>query len=279
MKRFGLTLGGGGARGGAHIGVLLEMERLGLKPDLITGSSIGGLIAGLLGASLSLDDVTDFLADLRLNQSYSPPRDLISLASHTRLEQMLVATIGRPVFADLRFPVAMVATDLAAGKALVMREGDVVSAILATTAIPGVLPPVQRGGHLLIDGAIFNNTPFDVARALGASDVLAVDLTRVAGYGAPAPVDTVVEATLTERGLGGLISTPMSKVLLSVFDMLLTQSLRAHLAVTPPDLLLQPWLGTIGVLDFFRLQEAIETGRAAFLEQERQIRALFVNRS
>lgn len=264
--KLGLVLGGGGARGAAHIGVLLELERLGLRPDLVVGTSIGGLLGALLAAGLSADEMLTFFQEFNLEQLYRPADLRIpALVSNRRVEKRLEKAIGRPTFADLKLPLAVVATDLVSRQEVVLQEGDVVTAVLATIAIPVALPPVEMGDMILVDGGVKNNTPFNVARQLGAAYVLAVDLTNTDPYapmwryGRTGPLTKAAE--LVQRN-------ELWWVLAATLDVITTQNMEKNLAETPPDLLLQPEIGTIGLFDFHRWQEGVSAGRTAVWQME-----------
>lgn len=268
--KIAFTLGGGGARGAAHIGVLVELERLGIRPNLITGTSIGGLVAALYAAGQTPEQMLVFFQKLGLGQMYALPGSVPSLSSNSKIEKLLEETIGRITFADLKTPLAVVTTNLIARREVVLDEGDVISAVLATIAFPLLLPPVELPGQVLVDGGIVNNVPFDVARARGATFVIAVDLSNTAPFGAP---DTA------EKPRTGLIARALTitrrnrtlQILSAVVDMLTVQSLNARLAISQPDVLIRPKLGTIGLLDFHRWNEGMEAGKTAVLEMEEQL--------
>ena len=268
--KLGLTLGGGGARGAAHIGVLMELERLGVQPDLITGTSMGGLVGGLVAAGLGAAEQNAFFQAIMRQRIYSRPGRRFSLIGNRKLEKLLEQMIGRPTFADLKIPLAVGAVDLVRRREVVLGEGDVISALLATAAFPVLLPPVEREGLTLIDGGVLNNLPFDVARARGATCVIAVELTNTAPYGTRAPRPEgrdwlALAMSFTQR-------QPLWQVLSTVTDIITTQSINTRLALSPPDVLIQPALGTIGLFDFYRLEEGIAAGRAAVLAVEPALR-------
>ena len=270
--KLGLALGGGGARGAAHLGVLMELERLGIRPDLITGTSIGGMVGALAAAGLDLTDIVAFFQKLDLGQIYTwPGRSVPAVTNTSKIERLLVNTLGRLTFADLQIPLAVVTTDLVSRKQVILDEGDLIAAVLATIAMPVFLPPVEWDSHILIDGGLLNNTPFDISRARGASYVIAVDLTNTTSYGQqtelpPPPPGVVARAlALTQR-------QPTWQILSAVIDIITTNTLHAHLAVSQPDILLQPELGSIGLFDFHRWEEAIAVGRAAVQAVEEELR-------
>lgn len=269
MKRLGLALGGGGGRGSAHVGVLIELERMGVQPDLITGTSIGGLIGALLAFGFKSGEIQDFFQKLTVSSMYALGKGP-SLSQNTKVEKLLEAAMGRPTFADLKLPLAVVATDLVSRQAVILDEGDVITAVLATIALPMILPPVEREGRFLVDGGMLNNVPFDVATARGASAVIAVDLTNTDPYGSegsePPPASGMVDRVLnlTQR-------YKTWQLLSTVVDIITTQSMNTRLALSKPDLLLRPYLGTIGFLDFHRWQEGVEAGKTAVREHQADV--------
>jgi len=269
-KKIAFALGGGGGRGAAHIGVLAEFERLGIRPDLITGTSIGGLLGALYAAGLDAGGLMAFFRQLQVDKLYALPGNSFSLANNNKLEKLLEQTIGRLHFADLQIPLAVTATDIRRHKLVVLDDGDLISAVLATTALPIVLPPVERNGLILIDGGLLNNVPFDVAYARGATHVLAVDLTNAAPYGANGE-----QAPQSPGRFARILKVPQLfgtwQVLNAVMDIITEQSLQTRLALTQPDVLIQPFISTIGVLDFHRLEEGVAAGETAVRDIEPQL--------
>jgi NTE family protein len=264
--KFGLALGGGGARGAAHIGVLMELERHGLWPDLVTGTSIGGLVGALVAAGLNSGEVKEVFAQMNFGKLYSLPWQKPAIMDNRKLERLLENSIGRQTFADLKIPLAVMATVLEDRESVVLDEGDLVTAVLATTAFPVALPPVPWRGKTLIDGGVLNNTPFDVARERGADVVLAVDLANSAPYGTL--VSAPRKANLLARLLSLAQSEPMYQAVSTLADILTFQNVAKRLEQNPPDLLLRPDVGTIGLFDFHLLEEGIEVGRQAARNEE-----------
>jgi NTE family protein len=268
--KIGLALGGGGARGAAHIGILMELERLGVQPDLITGTSIGGLVGALVAAGLQTDDLVTLFQKVGLSQMYGLPGSTAGLSSTAKIERLLVDTIGRITFADLEIPLAVVATDLVGRKIVILDEGDVVTAVLATIALPIIFPPIERDGMVLVDGGLLNNLPFDIARARGATFVIAVDLSNSAPYGTPAE-SAQPPSGIIERALALTQRQRTWQVLSTITDIITTQSFSARMAIAPPDILLRPDMSTIGLFDFHRLEEGIAVGKTAVQQVEKQI--------
>ncbi len=260
--KIGLALGGGGARGAAHIGFLMAMKQLGVWPDLLTGTSAGGIVGALVAAGLEMTAIAEFWGQLNLTQLFSRPGSKPAVMDNTKAEALLESVIGRPTFADLHLPLALVAVDLVSRQEVILDEGDVISAVLATAAFPVLSPPILRNGLTLIDGGVLNNVPFDIARARGAAYVIAIDLSNTAPYGTP------LEPRVSAPGLLGKALTatqrwPIWQVASAVSDILTMQGVRARMAISPPDLLVRPEVGTIGLLDFYRTAEGIDAGKKA----------------
>lgn len=258
--KLGLALGGGGARGSAHLGFLKEMQRFGAwPPAVITGTSIGGVVGAMVAAGIELDQIATFFRQFGLAQIYTLPGSKPAITDNTKAEAMLVSMLGRPTFADLKIPTAVVTVDLVEQKEVVLDEGDLISALLATAAFPVLTPPVVRNGLTLIDGGLLNNVPFDVARARGATYVVAIDLSNTAAYGTSS--ETAVPASgVIGRALSAAQRHPVLQVIATVTDIITVRGVRARLAISPPDLLVRPELGTIGLLDFYRVDEGIRAG-------------------
>jgi NTE family protein len=269
--KFGLALGGGGARGAAHIGVLMELERHGLWPDIVTGTSIGGLVGALVAAGLHSSEVKEVFADMRFGKMYSLPWQKPAVMDSRKLERLLVKSIGRPTFDDLKIPLAVMTTILEERRLKILDQGDVVTAVLATTAFPVALPPVEWQGKTLIDGGVLNNTPFDVARERGADIVLAVDLANSAAYGTA--VKAARKSNLLVRLLSRAQRDPMYQAISTVADILTYQNVARRLEQSPPDLLLRPEMGTIGLFDFHLLDEGIEVGLRAAKEEDTTLKS------
>ncbi|MDE1173547.1 MAG: patatin-like phospholipase family protein [Parvibaculaceae bacterium] len=176
--KIGLALGSGGARGWAHIGVLRVLAREGIVPDIVSGTSIGALVGGCYVAG-KLDELEDFaigltrrrilgLLDFRLPAS--------GLIGDSKLEKLLGEHLGDTLIEDMDRVFVSVATELATGHEVWMHEGNLIQAMRASYAIPGLFPPVLHERRWLIDGALVNPVPVSVCRALGARVVIAVNL-------------------------------------------------------------------------------------------------------
>lgn len=177
-KCIGLALSGGVARGPAHVGVLLALERGGIPIDVVTGTSAGALVGALYCAGVTPASMQELLREVGWRQIASPVFPRRGFVSFEKLERWVARTIRDATFADLEKPFAAVATDLESGEPVQLREGRVARAVHASCAVPGFVVPVQWNGRWLCDGGASCNLPVAQARSLGADYVIGVDLFR-----------------------------------------------------------------------------------------------------
>lgn len=207
-QRIGLVLGGGAARGIAHVGVLQILEENGIYPSIIAGTSVGALVGGFYAAGLSslrlatlvreikwLDLVSVRLPSLNLTDlARTIPMGLVDL---DKMMDWVNQVLGGPVnMEQLNIPFAAIATDLLSGEIVVMNEGLLAPAIRASCSVPGVFTPYHRNGRLLVDGVVVNNLPVTVAQNMGADYVIAVDLLPLVSHAQVEPRN-VVELSMT----------------------------------------------------------------------------------
>ncbi len=174
--RVALVLGGGGCRGYGHIGVLRVLEKNGLKPDLIVGSSAGSLLGALYAAGIGTDKMESYRSQMSPDVLRSWIFPKLGLFGGNRLRNFVVERIGERTIESLPIRFAAVATDLRSGDLMVIDSGDVGLAVQASSSAPGFLEPVSLGGRLLVDGNLASPVPVDTARRLGARRVIAVDV-------------------------------------------------------------------------------------------------------
>lgn len=164
---FALALGGGGSKGSAHIGVLRVLEREHIKIEALAGSSIGGLIAAVYAAGNNADAIQQRMAALQSgNMLRSGSRAPDALMGLDGVAKVLVEILGERRFEDLDIPLALTALDVVTGQEVILREGPLLDAVLATIAIPGVFPSQKMGAYELVDGGMSNPVPVAVARSL-----------------------------------------------------------------------------------------------------------------
>ena len=271
--RLGLVLGSGSARGWAHIGVIRALEEAGIRPDIVCGCSIGAFV-GAAYADGDLDKLEQWVAGL----SWQDVLGLMDVGLNGGLikgEKLMAFFESHFVdvdMQDLPLPFACVATDLASGREVWLREGSVAAAVRASIALPGLFTPVARDGRLLVDGGLVNPVPVSLARALGADVVIAVDLgsdmvgkaLRTASGGREqGSAAGWTRRLLTTLGLGRQGDLPpLGSILATSIHIMQTRIARSRLAGEPADVLLAPRLAQLALMDYHRAPEAIAEGRA-----------------
>lgn len=205
--KVALVLGGGGARGLAHIGVLKVLKAAGVPVDLVVGTSVGAIVGALSCAGVPPEKIESMAADIGWDKltDYSTAgvvKLLVSeeLLSTQKMESYLEKHFGAKTFADLKTPFAAVAADLRTGEQIVLREGSVALAARASATMPGVFQPVPYRHRLLVDGGIVDNLPTDVAKLLGADIILCVNVPVDFSRTAPSNVMTTLNQALYIQG-------------------------------------------------------------------------------
>lgn len=292
--RIGLALGGGVARGWAHIGILRTLLKADIVPDMIAGTSIGALVGGAWAAG-KLDVLEDWsrtitrrrllgLLDVTIRGS--------GLIGGTRLHALMQENFGELAIEELDTRFAAIATELGTGHEIWLTQGNLADAIRASYALPGIFGPVQIGGRWLVDGALVNPIPVSAARALGARVVIAVNLNadmfgrgtviqahaaeaaQEADAAAAAPVPAEPEPSRIGRlfrlqhnirhdVLGAVRGPGITSVMVDAFNITQDRIARSRLAGDPPDILISPKLGGLGLFEFHRADEAIRLGAEA----------------
>ena len=279
--RVGLALGSGSARGWAHVGVIRALERSGIRPDLVCGTSIGALVGAAYAAGelerferwllrLSIADVLSFI-DVGLSGGMIKGERLMEFFRRN--------FIDRPV-EDLTMPFAAVATALHTGAEVWLREGSTIDAVRASIGLPALFTPVLHEGRMLVDGGLVNPVPVSLARAMGADIVIAVDLSSdILGRHLREEPDSEVPAAEVGEwkrklldNLSALIPArpddeprlpSMLDVVASSINIMQVRISRSRMAGDPPDVIVAPRLAHLGLLDFHRTREAIDEGERA----------------
>ncbi len=282
--RIGLALGSGSARGWAHIGAIRALEERGVKPDLVCGSSIGALVGAFYAAG-ELDKLETWVTSLAWT-TVLRLMDLTWRGGLIRGERLF--TLFRTNFQDrdiseLAIPYGAVATELASGREIWLREGKVLDAARASCAMPGLFTPVIRDETILVDGGLVNPVPVSMCRALGADLVIAVDLSwgklgpyrdRGRGKGGDAAAPREVPGWIERLKSGWLrgqgkarrddVAIPsIFEVFTTALDIVEMKVARSRLAGEPADVMITPLLPDFGTMEFHRAKEAIVEGRAA----------------
>lgn len=261
---LGLALGGGGARGLCHVGVMRVLEELGVRPDVVSGTSMGGLIGAFIAAGYNADQMTEIATDLRWSKliDWSPISGrLVNTKGFERwLSELLPAT-----FEELELPLVLTATDLNDGRIHYSQRGDLITALRATTAYPGALEPVSLGRARLVDGGLLNQIPVDGALFLGAHKVLAVNATPLARADHPAD-----DAGAPRRR----IRMTAIRELMRAVDVMQAQLTMARISFYKPDVLLDPPMEGLEIAEFHKAKQAIEAGEAVAREHRAELLAL-----
>ncbi len=306
-KTVGLVLGSGSSRGWAHIGVIEALEEEKIPIDYIAGCSIGSYV-GAIYASGNLESLKEFVLRMDGKKVFSYfdvvfPRSGL-LNGTKRLKELFSMHTDATDFSDLKIPLLMVATDLATGKKVVLKSGSILDALRATMSIPGLFAPVKVKGRWLVDGGLLDPVPVGAARALEADVVIAVDLNsgvvsskkrmrqtrraekrtgdpqvykselfqKLSDYYETAGISfagKINEVLGRELPTPDIIETVMTSI--NIMQELIT---RINLAVEPPDILIQPHLGQLKMLDFDQVEHTIEEGYNGVKDKINVIKAL-----
>jgi len=285
---IGIALGGGVARGFAHIGVLKVLTRHEIFPTLISGTSIGALVGAsyIAGKLPELEDWAKSLSRRKILSYLDIKVRGAGLIGGKKITQMLEQHFGDMNIEDLPQPLSIIATDLATGHEVWLRDGNLVRAMSASFALPGIFPPIDIGGRNLVDGALVNPCPISVCQALGARLTIAVDLhadmigkatkpgnnfQTVAGF------DIFNEDHVPPEQQKPFLNNPISLklfqrepgtpslfgVMVSSLGIIQDRLTRSRLAGDPPDVHIKPLLGHIGMLEFEKAEELIKLGEEA----------------
>ncbi|GAP21814.1 patatin-like phospholipase family protein [Leptolinea tardivitalis] len=175
-KKVGLALGGGVVLGAAHVGVLRAIHELGIKVDIVTGTSIGAFVAALYAFDKSWDQIEQIAMDLEWIDTAGLALSQYGLLSNQKLGVIVRNLIGDVKFSDSKIKLGMVASDVVTGERVKLTRGNVAEGVMASSCIPGVFNPVHIKSKLLIDGGLLENVPIMLAREMGAETIIAVDL-------------------------------------------------------------------------------------------------------
>lgn len=287
--RIGLVLSGGGARGAAHVGVLKVLEEMRVPIDAVAGTSMGAVVGGLYASGMSAADIEELISSLNWQDAFQdrPPRAQLGfrrkqddrnflvryslgvredgfvlprgLVQGQKLEQVLrnstlpVADVQD--FDQLPIPFRAVATDLETGEAVLMRSGDLVSAMRSSMSAPGVFSPAPREGRLLVDGGLVENLPIDAARQMNVDVLIVVD----------------VSFPLYARDE---LSSPLEVTNQAFAILIRARTLEQRAKLLPSDLVIEPPLGRFPSIDFSRVPQALRAGELAARQDKAKLAAL-----
>ena len=272
-----VALGGGGAKGNSHIGVLRVLEREGFRVRAIAGTSFGGIVACFYAAGYSPDQIEETFEQVDQERLYG--RDAHERASFlglSRVRRWLKDTLGDRTFEDLNIPCAVTAVDLQASRELVLKEGPLRDAILCTIALPGIFPSFLREGAELVDGGLLNPVPVEVARSLAPTlPVIAVSLTPRLGtppHGITLPFLDELPAPLA-RQISHLRITKALDIFMRALDIGGRQIAELRFEVEKPDVIIRPEVEDIGVLQDVDVREVALLGERAARDKLPEVRS------
>jgi NTE family protein len=243
MKRVGVALGGGGAKGLSHIAFLKALDELEVRPVAISGTSIGAVIGGFYAAGVSGAGLEELLNTIGFKELYKIVLDFSVLSNSAiftgkRVEEFLAQRIPSQTFEEVEIPLKVVATDFWNRREVVFERGSLITAIRASMAMPAVFEPVLLNNQVLIDGGAVNPLPYDLIRQ-ECDLTIAIDVSGEKTYAAEDPVPNMLES------------------LLSTFQIMQASIVEAKQRLSPPDLYVKPALTNIRVLDFYRYKEIL----------------------
>lgn len=250
--RLGLALGGGAARGFAHVGVIQVLEEAGIKPDLVVGTSVGSLVGAIYASgktAAQLQQVAETMDEAAITD-WTLPLFSRGMLRGEALARYVSTQVGGKTIEAMALPLGIVATDLQSGKAVLFQRGDAATAVRASSAVPAVFLPVSINGREYVDGGLVAPVPVHFARDMGADIVLAVDISSP-------PESNLASDTL--------------QILLQTFAIMASSINRYELQGA--DVVVRPALPNVRSADFAAKRSAIEAGRAAMLAALPQLRA------
>ncbi|WP_051328036.1 patatin-like phospholipase family protein [Desulfatirhabdium butyrativorans] len=311
-KRIGLVLGSGSSRGWAHIGVIEALEEAGFPIDYIVGCSIGAYVGAIYAAG-GLKSLKDFVLKMDGKKVFSyfdvvfPRSGLLNATK--KLKELFFMHAEATEFSELRIPVSMVATDLQTGEKVILKSGNLLDALRATMSVPGLFAPARIKDRWLVDGGLVDPVPVGAARVEDGDLIIAVDLSgtiasrqkmvvkasRKKGKAKTAAEEGRSYAGELMNKLSGFYQSAEAEFKAKIGELLqqespapdiietVTTSIaimqrrinRINLAVDPPDILIEPRLGELKMMDFDKVAHTIEEGYIAAKEKMEDIHNLF----
>jgi NTE family protein len=258
--RLGLALSGGGTRGYAHIGVLKALEDNGIRPDFLSGTSIGAFAAALYAFDIPLKDILEIAKGMAPVHVSKLKLSRLALFSNEELGRLIQSRIGKALIEDSPIPLAIITVDIENGVKVVLHQGEVAPAVMASNAVPGLYRPITIDGRMLVDGGIAEDVPISPLRPMGADIVVAVNLSAERRYSKP---DNIID------------------VILNAFDVAIDEGTKVQ--VRAADVLIEPRLSDFPRMDVSRIDELVAEGyRSAeaavgkirhFLDHPRELRS------
>jgi len=244
FKKLGVALGGGAALGAAHVGVMKAFKELDIKPEFISGTSIGAFVAAHIAFGTPVEKLEEIALDLDWLDITGFKLSKLGLLSNERLGKRILDEIGKVRIEGSNIPLCMIATDISTGERVVLKEGPLYKAVMASTCLPGIFTPIEWDDMLLVDGVLCENVPITPLREMGAKDIIGVDLTTNRQYKRP---ENIVD------------------VLTNTFDIALDNMIKEQIE-DKKTLLIQPELGAYSMADTGDTEKLIEEGYKAAIK-------------
>ena len=255
IPRIGLALGGGAARGFAHVGVIQALEEAGIRPELVAGTSAGSLVAALYASgknSAQLKKVAETMEEAEITDWMIPILNRGALRGEA-LARYVNTQVAGTAIENMKMPLGVVATDLQSGEAMLFRRGSTGTAVRASSAVPGVFQPVKVGNHEYVDGGLVSPVPVKQAREMGANFVIAVDISSD-------PEGNLADDTF--------------QILMQTFA-IMGKSINSY-GLKEANLVVRPALTGVKSADFTARRRSIEAGHAAMQKLIPRLRELLI---
>ena len=262
-----LALGGGGSKGNAHIGVLRVLEREGFRIRAIAGTSAGGMAASAYAAGYSPDELEEIMANVDQRSlfgfHFGVEPSLLGVAG---IAEVMTNLLGDRSFSDLKIPCALATVDLDSGNEVVLKEGRVLDAVMATIAIPGIFPPKKWDDHTLVDGGVLDPVPVSIVREISPVEnlpVVAVSLTSSPTQHSQIPPIGPKAAEVILTRIARLRVTKAFEVFLHSLDIGMSSITEMRLQLDAPEVIIRPDVCHIGYLDLVEVRDVVKLGEAA----------------
>jgi NTE family protein len=275
-----LALGGGGAKGTSHIGVIRRLQKEGFNIEAVAGTSFGGVVGVFFALGYTPDEIEELFAELDQKELYGHSEaDGPSLLGLSGVTQWLKEVIGDRTFGDLKIPCILTAADLNSGREILLSEGSLEDAILTTIAIPGIFPAKMIGDLELVDGGTLDPVPVAAARSLVSPKTPVVAVVLSTQMGIPAqtwniPLPDYLPRTIITR-LGKMRYSQALDVFLRSLDMVNRAVTEYRLQVDDPDVIIRPAVVDVDILDQVDVRAIARKGEEAVETVLPELKKLF----
>ncbi len=270
--KVGLALGSGGAKGLSHIGVIKVLEEYGIKPDIISGTSIGAIIGAMYSYGLSIKEIEKIALSIdkkKQKEVLSMKPSLSGLISQEKIFDFYYNIFGKSKIEELKTQFLCIATDIQTGEEVILNRGELTKAVVSSASIPIIFPPVKYKNRYLVDGGLVNPIPIKPLLNSGVDFIIAVDVTkplkkRFIEKSKEKKEDNVFSkianlfSSLYDKGFND--APNLLNVFLNSIDIMEEQIVKKTLSLFPPDILITPDIKDFNTFDFFRAREIILKG-------------------